>query len=277
MAEVVKFTGSNSELFTRESADGLHAGAQVIVPETHTVLLIKDGVVSEAFSAGRHGIFDSDGGFFKLKKGDDASIEFVFISKTAKLPMSWSTPSPIKTRDPITGVHISLELAGELEFRVATPKKFYLELVGADSDYGVDKLKKRILSRLADVIEPVVAETMRDERVCYVDFVLKKQDIAKKLKAKIGELFEREYGLELCSFCIGSAVIPDADILLMERKRDELDNAASTTCHVCGNSVADTAKFCSECGARLGDKVCPSCGTTLPPTAKFCSECGKKL
>ena len=46
MAEIVKFTGRNDELFCRESADNLHASAQVIVPETHTVLLIKDGVVS---------------------------------------------------------------------------------------------------------------------------------------------------------------------------------------------------------------------------------------
>lgn len=40
MAELVKFTGDNAELFCRESADGLHASAQVIVPETHTVLLL---------------------------------------------------------------------------------------------------------------------------------------------------------------------------------------------------------------------------------------------
>lgn len=279
MAEIVKFTGSNADLFSRESADGLHASAQVIVPETHTVLLIKDGIVSEALSAGRHDIFDTETGFFRLKKDSDcATVDFVFISKTAKLPMLWGTPMPIKTRDPITGVHISVGLNGELEFRVATPKKFYLELVGADAEYNTDKLKRRLLSRLTSVIEPVVAETMRDEHVCYTDFALKKLFISEKLKKKIGELFEREYGLELCSFVINSAVIPDADIMAIERKRDELNSSdGGKVCPSCGNPVSDVAKFCPECGIRLGDKFCPECGAKVSATARYCSECGKKL
>ncbi|MDE6401555.1 MAG: SPFH domain-containing protein, partial [Clostridiales bacterium] len=159
MAELVKFTGNNTELFCRESADELHASAQVIVPETHTVLLIKDGVVSEALSAGRHDIFDTENGLFRLKKDSDvATVEFVFISKSAKLPMLWGTASPIRTRDPITGVPVSIGINGELEFRVKTPKQFYLELVGADSEYSVDKLKKRLLTRLVNVVEPIVTE-----------------------------------------------------------------------------------------------------------------------
>ena len=233
MAEIVKFNGSNADLFVRESADKLHAAAQVIVPETHTVLLIKDGTVSEALGAGRHDIFDTENGFLRLKKDSDcASVDFVFISKTAKLPMLWGTPTPLTTRDPITGVHIRVGLNGELEFRVATPKKFYLELVGADAEYNVDKLKKRILSRLMSAIEPVVAQTVNDEHICYTDFAMNKQLVSERLKSKIGDLFAAEYGLELCSFVINSAVISDADIMAIERKRDELANAV-TPCPAC--------------------------------------------
>ena len=47
MKEIVKFTGNNAELFCRESADELHANAQVIVPETHCVLLIRDHAISD--------------------------------------------------------------------------------------------------------------------------------------------------------------------------------------------------------------------------------------
>lgn len=275
--QVVKFTGSNSDLFTRESADDLRATAQVIVPETHTVLLIKDGVVSEALSAGRHNIFDTESGFFGPKKDSDcATVDFVFVSKTAKLPMLWGTPSPIRTRDPITSVHVAVGFNGELEFRVATPKKFYLELVGADSDYDVDKLKKRVLLKLMSVIEPLVAKTMADEKICYTDFSMHKQAVSQKVKQKISEMFAAEYGLELCSFVIASAIISEADIMNIERKRDEL-NGMGKTCPSCGTAVSGNAKFCPECGAPLVEKVCPECGTKLPPNAKFCFECGKKL
>lgn len=43
-------------------------------------------------------------------------------------------------------------------------------------------------------------------------------------------------------------------------------------CSTCKAQVSDGAKFCSECGAKLG---CPSCGCTqVPSNAKFCPECG---
>lgn len=277
MAEIVKFTGSNSELFCRESADGLHASAQVIVPETHTVLLIKDGVVSEALGAGRHDIFDKENGFFRLKKDSDiATVDFVFVSRTAKLPMLWGTATPIKTRDPITEVPVSIGINGELEFRVKTPKQFYLELVGADVEYSVDKLKKRLLSRLMSVVEPVVAQVMQAEKISYAEFAENKSMISLKLKEKISEIFDAEYGLELCSFSVNGAIVSDADIMAIERKRDELSKK-DRVCGKCGAAVAAGAKFCSECGASLLGSCCTRCGAKTEPNAKYCSQCGGKI
>jgi len=277
MAEIVKFTGDNAELFCRESADALHAKAQVIVPETHTVLLIKDGVVSEALQPGRHDIFDTETGLFRMKKDSDvASVDFVFVSKTAKLQMLWGTSSPIKTRDPLTGVPVSIGVNGEMEFRVKTPKQFYLELVGADTEYSVDKLKKRILTRLMSIIEPAIASTMRAEKISYTEFTEHKADISVKLKAEVSELFAAEYGLEVCSFSVNGAIISDADIMAIEKKRDELSKSGKF-CPTCGAACGETAKFCPECGAKLGDKYCAHCGAKLDAAAKFCSNCGKKV
>ncbi len=277
MSEIVKFTGNNSELFCRESADELHAKAQVIVPETHTVLLIKDGVVSEALQPGRHDIFDTENGLFRLKKDSDcASVDFVFVSKTAKLQMRWGTSSPIKTRDPLTGVPVSLGVNGELEFRVKTPKQFYLELVGADTEYNVPKLKDRILSRLMGIIEHAVASSMRERNISYTEFSEHKAELAASMKPGIAELFADEYGLELCSFSVNGAIISDADIMAIERKRDEMQRFGRT-CPACGAACGETAKFCPECGSSLADAFCTHCGAKLDATAKFCPQCGKKI
>jgi class 3 adenylate cyclase len=45
-------------------------------------------------------------------------------------------------------------------------------------------------------------------------------------------------------------------------------------CTECGAESAAGAKFCAECGARLGPAACASCGAPLTPGAKFCAECG---
>lgn len=277
MAELVKFTGDNAELFCRESADNLHAKAQVIVPETHTVLLIKDGVVSEALGAGRHDIFDTENGLFRLKKDSDVStVDFVFVSKTAKMQMLWGTASPLKTRDPETGVAISIGINGELEFRVKTPKQFYLELVGANSEYSVEKLKKRILSRLMSIIEPNIVSIMRSRRISYSEFAERKAEISKELTSSLADFFAAEYGLELCSFSVNGAIISDSDIMAIERKRDELGIGRSH-CPFCGAAVSEASKFCPECGGSLAELKCPHCGKKLDRTAKFCPECGKKI
>ena len=49
------------------------------------------------------------------------------------------------------------------------------------------------------------------------------------------------------------------------------------TCPKCGAKVSAGTKFCPECGAKLGEQVCPKCGAKVKAGAKFCPECGEKL
>ena len=59
MAETVRYTGDGNELFWRERVENLHAGAQVIVPDTHTLFIIRDGVPSAPLASGKHDVFPS--------------------------------------------------------------------------------------------------------------------------------------------------------------------------------------------------------------------------
>ncbi len=47
-------------------------------------------------------------------------------------------------------------------------------------------------------------------------------------------------------------------------------------CSRCGHDQPPGAKFCGECGARLGP-VCSTCRSVSPPGSKFCLECGASL
>src|ERR1043165_2122572 len=53
--------------------------------------------------------------------------------------------------------------------------------------------------------------------------------------------------------------------------------AAGVACPQCGHQNAPGAKFCVECGAKLGPATCSNCHTELSPGAKFCNECGQKV
>ncbi len=53
-------------------------------------------------------------------------------------------------------------------------------------------------------------------------------------------------------------------------------HTARITCPSCGQSVAEGAKFCPNCGAKLALE-CAECGAPVAPGAKFCSNCGKPV
>jgi len=48
-------------------------------------------------------------------------------------------------------------------------------------------------------------------------------------------------------------------------------------CTNCGADLPAGAKFCGNCGAKVGASVCPKCGSELPADAKFCGNCGEKI
>ena len=49
-------------------------------------------------------------------------------------------------------------------------------------------------------------------------------------------------------------------------------------CPSCGVSVSTGAKFCNECGFKMGTKPkCSECQHENLPDAKFCVNCGNKM
>jgi class 3 adenylate cyclase/tetratricopeptide (TPR) repeat protein len=48
------------------------------------------------------------------------------------------------------------------------------------------------------------------------------------------------------------------------------------SCPTCGFANLPDARFCSRCGASLG-QACGRCGADLPPDARFCPSCGLEL
>ncbi len=48
------------------------------------------------------------------------------------------------------------------------------------------------------------------------------------------------------------------------------------SCPHCQTAALSNAKFCRQCGSRVGNN-CPACGASNPPESKFCGECGKAL
>ena len=53
--------------------------------------------------------------------------------------------------------------------------------------------------------------------------------------------------------------------------------AQSVPCVKCASPLQAGAKFCNECGAKQEKATCPTCKAELSAGSKFCNECGQKV
>ena len=53
------------------------------------------------------------------------------------------------------------------------------------------------------------------------------------------------------------------------------DQRSASHCPRCGEVAS--GRFCSGCGASVGDVHCPQCGSAVPAGAHFCPECGSAI
>ncbi|HEX6044541.1 MAG TPA: SPFH domain-containing protein, partial [Pyrinomonadaceae bacterium] len=84
-------------------------------------------------------------------------------------------------------------------------------------------------------------------------------------------------------FAIGNAMAGAMTDALKQSKGNEAaapaqaPAATGPACPQCGSRNNAGAKFCVECGTKLGAAKCANCQAELPPGAKFCNECGQKV
>lgn len=77
-----------------------------------------------------------------------------------------------------------------------------------------------------------------------------------------------------CLNC-GSLLPKNAKFCLKCGTKVERLSETKLICPNCGNQTPK-GEFCIECGAKL-QNVCPKCGKDVPKGAKFCLECGQRL
>ena len=310
-AEVIKFEGTNTDFFWRIYGEVINPKCKLVVPPTHQAIYIKDGHLQDILGPGMYDIFETvKKGFLGLgKKVDATTLDIIFMNRTIKFNAFWGTFNPIPLRDPLTDIPVALRGNGEFEVGIDNPKKFYLEIVGADKTFNLDSLRERLSVKMMAYIEPVIAKTMHDLCLSYISVAQHKKEIADSILPTVNEMFIKDCGLKVYSFTIGVLKIADEEMeaieeCLAERRREikEKRDAKELALEI---ERLDDKKFERELllklieqadrnkyfevlkiqaqnasnnnGAHGGGRFCPNCGHSYQPGTKFCSNCGQRL
>lgn len=302
-SRVIELDKGNENLMYRIKATNLPKDTMIVVPETHSAILIKDGRLMDTLSGGKHPLFDAK----SEKKSESISVEIIYLSKTVKLSATWGTKVQFLYRDAELDLPVHVGARGEFEVQISNPRKAYLELIGMDTEFVLDKLRDRLAVRMLSKVEPVIAKVMIEKNLGFDRIGLYKEEITQAVFEKLIPMFEDEYGLKIFSFTFEDIFADVNDIKALEEERqrrktekkqeekeeklkqeekekDSLDWERTkfllelrrsdyekylAVCKVVGCKPEPRTVVLNESG-----KFCRNCGTPYEAGARFCPECG---
>jgi len=275
--KTIMFTGKNEDLFTRISLDSVSKEDRIIVPATHSAIIMSNGKLTSTLDGGEYYI-DPNG----LHK--DARVDVLFLSKTVRIQCLFGTPSPVVIKDPSTDLVVEAGVRGEFNVNIENPRQAYLELIGVEDNFNLDSLKKRLSILMVARIGTVLAEVTYNENISYDMYDFNKAKIEKLIMATLEEEFRTKFGVKLFDLIVEKIFMSPENQQKIEAKRKELKEAEAAKgnkafCTSCGAQIAPNSKFCPECGKPVQQfgNVCPVCGVSNDPESKFCKNCGKQL
>lgn len=264
---IIKFSGDNSQLFSRVAVQD--PKTTLIVPETHNAILIKDGQMLQTLKSGKYLIAD-----FLEKEVDEGSLlEVLFMSKTAKLKLLWGTAQKFTFFDEFAQDNYRVGFSGDFEVQIGDPRKCYLYLIGASQNLTADALQERLQSNVVSVAELCLIDYITENHVPYNQLSNHKKQMASKVLSQLSHKLQSEYGITVFSFNILNIIIDAEDVRRLQASKK---GGQAKTCAGCGAILSEDAKFCPECGLKVGN-VCPVCGSENAEGAKFCASCGARL
>ena len=267
---IITFTGNNEKLFSKIVLKNPNSKQKLIVPETHNVIIVKDGQMMQTLSSGKYTL----GKFLDFKTEESLSVEILFMSKTAKLKLLWGTANKFLMFDIASGENYLLGMSGDFEVQVGDPRKFYLYVVGMANDLTSDMLQERLMSNVVSVVETAVIDYVKQNNVSSKQIVLHKPKLSKQALKLVGEKLSKEYGITVFSFNIANIIIDSKE----SKVKVEENEVEKVLCKFCRAELLADAKFCVKCGkSQSSKKNCAQCNKENVSDARFCAYCGKPL
>lgn len=303
ITKVIELEKGNENLMYRIKATNLPKDTMVVVPETHSAILIKDGRLMDTLNGGKYHLFDAK----SEKKSESISVEIIYLSKTVKLKANWGTKVQFQYRDEELDLPVHVGARGEFEVQISNPRKAYLELIGMDKEFVLDRLRERLAVRMMSKVEPAIAKAMVERHLPFERISLYKEEISQAVFEKLIPMFENEYGLKIFSFTFEDIFADEKDARELEaernrrkeeKKQEEKEEKAKQeekekdsldwerTKYLLELRSSDYEKYLEVCkvigwkpepritGTGASGRFCRNCGTPYGAGDKYCPECG---
>ncbi len=184
-------------------------GASLTVRESQMAVFVNEGKVADVFGPGMHKLTTQTLPVLTYLKNWDKLFEspfksdVYFFSTRIQLGRKWGTPQPITIRDKDFGM-VRLRAFGVYSYKIADPKKFFVEISGTRATYTRDEVEEQI----RNLVISTMTSTLGGSAVPFLDMASNQTLLGEQIKQAILPTFDK-YGLALDNFAVENVSLPE--------------------------------------------------------------------
>jgi len=187
----------------------IKSGAQLIVRPGQEAILVAQGKLADVFGPGQYTLDTKNlpvlSTLLGWKYGFDSPFkaEVYFVNTTIITDLKWGTPNPVIMRDSDFGP-VRLRAFGTYTLRAVHPPTLLTELVGTDSLYEADEISELLRS----IVNTAFADVIASSNIPVLDLASSYRELSEKIRARVLEYVDDEYGLEIPQLHIVNVSLP---------------------------------------------------------------------
>lgn len=136
--QVIKYEGDNQTFIWKHPIEDFNTGTQLIVHESQEAIFFMNGQALDSFPPGRHTLTSQNvplvNKFFNRATDDRTPFhcEVYFVNLVEQMAIKWGTDSKVEFVEPTYQFPIQIGASGEMNLRVAEPRKLLIKVVGTE-------------------------------------------------------------------------------------------------------------------------------------------------
>lgn len=184
-------------------------GAQLIVREGQLAIFVYQGQLADTFGPGTYTLNTQNLPIMSTLQGwkygfnSPFRSEVYFINTRPVTDLRWGTPNPITLRDPDFGM-VQVRANGLCVVRVLDPVIFLRQVIGTDSQVGVEEITELLRREISQAFSELVLNT----GVGAIDLQGHQTELSERLRQAVMPRIDDEFGLTIQSIVMNVS-LPD--------------------------------------------------------------------
>ncbi|MCI9429251.1 MAG: SPFH domain-containing protein [Lachnospiraceae bacterium] len=216
--KIIKYEGPNTNevLVWKHPAENFNTTSQLIVHESQTAILFRDGQALDMFGPGRHTLETENIPLLRriinIPTGGKTPFrcEVYFINKVDVLDVLWGTSQPMPIQDPVYHIILPVRANGQFGLHITNSRQLLVRLIGTTSDLTKKRVAELFRGILMSKAKNLIADLITENQISFVEIHSHLNEISDRIKEQVSPLYA-DYGMEIINFFVNSISVPEND------------------------------------------------------------------